>query len=171
MHEQLPYLQWDSFNSFQKRAKELKEVMDNRGSGKREISNRLGTHMGPFFHARRSLDQYFYTALDDTSARDADQVVMKRSGRMLPPEDRKMIMVDQLWLWILDQDDCDTNHNVTPAILTSFEPRTPEESTDTLKWTADLYQDIKNEIELVIRRAVNVMLDVREESLDFLENL
>lgn len=178
----LPYLQWDSFNSFQKRAKELKEVMDNRGSGKRKVLNRLGTHMGPFFHARRSLDQYFYTALDDTIARDADQVVMKRSGHVLPPEDRKMIMVDQLWLWILDQDDCDTNHNVTPAILTSFEPRTPEESTDTLKWTADLYQDIKNEIgrlpsrysnryrlaELVIRRAVNVMLDVREDSLDFL---
>ncbi len=54
----------------------------------------------PPLQLRRTLDQYFYTHLESTSYRDSDQVVyryMKKQG--LAP---KMFMVDQLWLWILN---------------------------------------------------------------------
>ncbi|KAF7502109.1 hypothetical protein GJ744_007110 [Endocarpon pusillum] len=56
----------------------------------------------PPLQLRRTLDQYFYTHLESTSHRDSDQVVyryMKKQG--LAP---KMFMVDQLWLWILNND-------------------------------------------------------------------
>jgi hypothetical protein len=62
----------------------------------------LPTNYGetPPLQLRRTLDQYFYTHLESTSHRDSDQVIyryMKKHG--LAP---KMFMVDQLWLWILN---------------------------------------------------------------------
>ena len=52
----------------------------------------------PHLHPRRTLDQYFYHGID-TAARDQDQVVYrycKRRGL-----ERKIFMVDQLWMYIL----------------------------------------------------------------------
>ena len=53
-------------------------------------------------HIRRTLDQYFYTGMKDTTARDQDQVV-NRVQRGLMNEQPKIIVVDQLWLWILNE--------------------------------------------------------------------
>ncbi|KAI9640931.1 hypothetical protein NHQ30_010772 [Ciborinia camelliae] len=50
---------------------------------------------------RRTLDQYFYTHLANTSQRDSDQVVY-RYTRDRTPYEPKMFMVDQLWLWVLN---------------------------------------------------------------------
>ncbi|KAI3320523.1 hypothetical protein HD806DRAFT_538359 [Xylariaceae sp. AK1471] len=52
-------------------------------------------------HVRRTLDQYYFPTLEDTSARDKDQVVYRgtkqgRQGRT------RVVMVDQLWLWIIN---------------------------------------------------------------------
>lgn len=79
-------------------------------------------HESPF-HPRRTLDQSYYGALKDTGSRDRDQVVYRATTpeahecidhldevtgkcrrcseeiRMVP----RLIMVDQLWLWILDE--------------------------------------------------------------------
>jgi hypothetical protein len=51
-------------------------------------------------HIRRTLDQSYYYMLDNTRSRDKDQVV-SRYGKLL---NRKpvVMMVDQLWLWILE---------------------------------------------------------------------
>ncbi|KAL2063543.1 hypothetical protein VTL71DRAFT_5348 [Oculimacula yallundae] len=49
---------------------------------------------------RRTLDQYFYTHLESTSQRDADQVVYRYTAESKEP---KIFMVDQLWLWILNE--------------------------------------------------------------------
>ena len=90
-------------------------------------------------HCRRTLDQYGYPSLRNTSVRDADQVLYKRtnksteseqgpsresamqhfsdiihSARLGHPSARahssdgtaKVLMVDQLWLWILDDRKC-----------------------------------------------------------------
>lgn len=56
-------------------------------------------HAIPPLQLRRTLDQYFYTHLKDTSRRDSDQVVYRHTKLVLEP---KIFMVDQLWLWILD---------------------------------------------------------------------
>ncbi|KAI0528046.1 hypothetical protein F5B22DRAFT_16968 [Xylaria bambusicola] len=60
-------------------------------------------------HPRRTLDQSYYFSLDDTSKRDADQTISKWTGHELPPDGRDsaapdslMIMVDQLWCWVLN---------------------------------------------------------------------
>lgn len=49
---------------------------------------------------RRTLDQYFYSHLDNTAQRDRDQVVFRytNTGNQGP----KMFMVDQMWLWIFN---------------------------------------------------------------------
>jgi hypothetical protein len=52
----------------------------------------------PPLHLRRTLDQYYYYAID-TGARDQDQVVWRYCKSRVRP--RKLFMVDQLWLWIL----------------------------------------------------------------------
>jgi hypothetical protein len=59
----------------------------------------------PKLHVRRTLDQYYYHMLKDTKARDNDQVVYRwaklaKLVQRIP--DPKVLMVDQLWLWIVD---------------------------------------------------------------------
>lgn len=51
-------------------------------------------------HMRRTLDQYFYHGID-TTQRDSDQVVWRYCDRYRRPEEPKLFMVDQLWMWIL----------------------------------------------------------------------
>ncbi|KAL2802291.1 hypothetical protein BJX63DRAFT_426163 [Aspergillus granulosus] len=52
-------------------------------------------------HPRRTLDQYFYYTLNNTSRRNQDQVVA-RYGRREGKKQPIVLMVDQLWLWRLD---------------------------------------------------------------------
>jgi hypothetical protein len=79
-------------------------------------------HEQPALHPRRTLDQSYYGALKSTKARDRDQVVYRAtvplSHTCLKEPDKnnacqqcneeirkvpRLIMVDQLWLWILDE--------------------------------------------------------------------
>lgn len=54
-------------------------------------------------HIRRTLDQAFYHTLQDTSARDRDQVVLRytRDHPPLGEDDPPILMVDQCWIWVL----------------------------------------------------------------------
>lgn len=56
-------------------------------------------------HFRRTLDQYYYYTLPTTEARDTDQVVSRYFEKTWPEEEHEnlVLMVDQLWLWILDK--------------------------------------------------------------------
>jgi hypothetical protein len=75
-------------------------------------------HERPPLHPRRTLDQSYYGALKSTGTRDRDQVVYR--GTQPVPHDcldpstcqqcrdeirkvPRLVMVDQLWLWILDE--------------------------------------------------------------------
>lgn len=62
------------------------------------------------FHIRRTLDQFYYIGMKDTEGRDQNQVVqryaVKEFHKICEEDDKvllqqKMIMVDQLWLWVL----------------------------------------------------------------------
>ncbi|KAF7934808.1 uncharacterized protein EAE98_002853 [Botrytis deweyae] len=60
----------------------------------------------PSIQVRRTLDQYFYTHLEISenvshSTRDNDQIVYRFTKNSSDP---KMFMVDQLWLWIINDD-------------------------------------------------------------------
>lgn len=56
-------------------------------------------------HMRRTLEQYYYWTAVDTTGRDHEQVVSRgtRSQNEDPDAAVRLIMVDQLWLWILDE--------------------------------------------------------------------
>jgi hypothetical protein len=94
-------------------------------------------------HPRRTLDQFGFPMLRNTDARDLDQVIFKRTRPEMPkvdsgpksiavpsidtsgldshrrepgPEDdnAKMLMVDTLWLWVLDEgrNDSSSEHTI-----------------------------------------------------------
>jgi hypothetical protein len=61
-------------------------------------------------HIRRTLDQFYYLGMEDTEDRDTNQVVQRYALKGLDKIDEnhtdlllqsKLIMVDQLWLWVL----------------------------------------------------------------------
>lgn len=60
-----------------------------------------GKPLEPLLHIRRTLDQSYFLNLKDTSQRDQDQVVYRATqghGNLT-----RVVMVDQLWLWVLDE--------------------------------------------------------------------
>ncbi|CZT00269.1 uncharacterized protein RCO7_08344 [Rhynchosporium graminicola] len=114
------------------RAALLSEAMDNHQE--QELLKAYLYHSPPF-HPRRTLDQSYYWTLKTTKKRDRDQVVYrgtapkrdfmhdyqhkgcKGSGCLQCRQDirkvPRLIMVDQLWLWILDGN----------TVITSFPKR------------------------------------------------
>ena len=75
-------------------------------------------HQDPPMHIRRTLDQSYFLTLDDTGARDRDQVVYRetKAGRSFHMRNTRVVMVDQLWLWILD----DSKITLFPVSLGTF---------------------------------------------------
>jgi hypothetical protein len=83
-------------------------------------------HADPPLQPRRTLDQSYYGALKNTEVRDRDQVVYRATTPMphecdsIHPKGKcvgcqedirkvpRLIMVDQLWLWILDESTCES---------------------------------------------------------------
>ena len=120
-------------------------------------------------HCRRTLDQYGYPSLRNTAVRDADQILYKRTKNdadtQLPKElsmkhklqssraaaarqsslpnandtVAKVLMVDQLWLWIVDN----------KTVVTFFAPKEKEDDDGGLWKEGDLrseiYQDINGD--------------------------
>ena len=93
-------------------------------------------HASAPLHPRRTLDQSYYGALKSTGTRDRDQVVYRGTRpdlhdcvdfascpqcnediRKVP----RIVMVDQLWLWVLDESESQiSEHPISaPALITS----------------------------------------------------
>ncbi|KAK4223068.1 magnesium transport protein cora [Podospora fimiseda] len=104
-------------------------------------------HAAPPMHPRRTLDQAYYGALRSTSSRDRDQVVYRATsaephdciGMEVCPQCRedvrktpRIIMVDQLWLWVLDEN----------TVLTSFPRRWGRNRPD----TSAIHQTLKHRL-------------------------
>src|SRR6266536_4781083 len=69
----------------------------------------------PPMHVRRTLDQFHYYTTDDTDVRDSDQVISRYLRRKFPEKPVPIMMVDQLWLWIVN------NSKSRPYLLTLSE--------------------------------------------------
>ncbi|KAH8434138.1 uncharacterized protein LDX57_011776 [Aspergillus melleus] len=190
----LPYLHWDTYcnllqrrNAVEKRLQQgrSKPVPDSISKASHEsqlIWEFLGSE--PPIHIRRTLDQYGYPNLRSTVARDDDQMLWKRTKKLVDPNeelgqlssfqetgdppkpimDGKVLMVDQLWLWIVD-----------PRTVVTFFPK--QEATTAegkLYEQANLFNSIYNELNgdlarrfetagdlaaLIVLHAVTVLLD------------
>jgi hypothetical protein len=69
-------------------------------------------HETPPLHIRRTLDQSFYYTLSDQDIRDRDldQVVYRYTNEVMTSP--RILMVDQLWLWIIDEPGQPSNSHV-----------------------------------------------------------
>lgn len=110
----------------------------------------------PPIHFRRTLDQFGYSNLRSTVARDDDQMLWKRTRKEVNLEtelgdsaqiqdasslpkpflDGKVLMVDQLWLWIVDQ----------RTVVTFFPRQEATTSESKLHEQANLHNSIYNEL-------------------------
>ncbi|KAI1868830.1 hypothetical protein JX265_006809 [Neoarthrinium moseri] len=110
LHLYLPYMAWQYYGDFEKgcalRLSGASETLDRQNTGSDEDSNARNDAR---VHPRRSLDQFYYSSLADTSKRDADQTISKWTGSDIPEDGRNeaaadslMIVVDQIWCWVLD---------------------------------------------------------------------
>ena len=141
----------------------------------------------PPLHLRRTLDQFGYANLRSTVSRDDDQMLWKRTRRPIqsdfhfgvqepqveeqdtfdsrrPVMDGKVLMVDQLWLWIIDQ----------RTVVTFFPNQEASTSEEKLYEQINLHTSIYNELNgdlarrfetagdlaaLIVLHAVTVLLD------------
>lgn len=217
----LPYLHWDSFKNLQQRAEIIhkrrqqpharpvdKEVANGNSMEHKLIWQHL-TSAWPV-HCRRTLDQYGYPTLRNTTVRDGDQILYKRTKLMFDPEATqpkestkkqkrllkrtltgkqpptsdeddgaplfattlsslddgaaKVLMVDQLWLWIVDKE----------TVVTFFGSKEKEETDKGLRGEGNLRSEIYRDVNgdyanqckdpfdfaaLAVYHAVKAMLD------------
>ncbi|KAK2606495.1 hypothetical protein N8I77_005238 [Diaporthe amygdali] len=96
-------------------------------------------------HPRRTLDQFFYHGLD-TSARDRDQVVYRYCENQ--GQQRKIFMVDQLWLFILGKD----------LVVTCFPGRWEHQQRDPLNVLDGIMEEMNAKTRPAIRSAYDLAI-------------
>lgn len=102
----MPYLHYETDESRQKMMDAIKIVSSAKNANSRDKTPDMMLLEGylnhkPSLHPRRTLDQFFYRGID-TSARDRDQVVYRYCEAH--GHQRKVFMVDQLWVLVLNKD-------------------------------------------------------------------
>ena len=146
----LPYLHWDTFKNMQRQAAIIKkrseqaharpvipEIASSTSMAHKLIWQYL-TSDRPV-HCRRTLDQYGYPNLRNTAVRDADQIFYKRTKQTSGVDHdntAKVLMVDQLWLWIMDNQ----------TVITFFAAKEKEENDYGLSREGDLRSEIYQDI-------------------------
>jgi hypothetical protein len=81
-----------------------------------EMLIRQHLYADPPLHIRRTLEQYYYWTTEDTGPRDRKQVVYRGTRLRRDPEALpRVIMVDQLWLWILDDSEFSGAYSSIPV--------------------------------------------------------
>ncbi|KIW75774.1 hypothetical protein Z517_10517 [Fonsecaea pedrosoi CBS 271.37] len=127
----MPYIHWEKWETFVDMRDYVKSIMQDRGEMHEADKHKklIWAYLNPKdgsnpIHLRRTLDQYYYFSLDDTSDRDGDQVTGRLFDRGDLVGDKVLMMVDQLWLWV-----------VGDMVFTSFPQRwsyqgEPHERTD-----------------------------------------
>lgn len=192
----LPYLHWDSFKNLKQRAgiihkrrqqPHARPVDKEVASGKSMEHKLIWQHLSSAWpvHCRRTLDQYGYPTLRNTTVRDGDQILYKRTkprpdletiqtkdatkkhenqkrslrrtltgrlpiaanedddGVLLAPtltgvDDgaAKVLMVDQLWLWIMDKE----------TVITFFGSKEKEDMDKGLRGEGNLRSEIYRDV-------------------------
>ncbi len=146
----LPYLHWDTFRNMQRQAAIIKKrseqaqawpVIPEIASSKSMVDKLIWQHLTSDrpIHCRRTLDQYGYPSLRNTAVRDADQILYKRTKRTSGADHdntAKVLMVDQLWLWIMDNQ----------TVITFFAAKEKEENDYGLSRAGDLLSEIRKDI-------------------------
>ncbi|CAD6500059.1 BgTH12-04164 [Blumeria graminis f. sp. triticale] len=144
----MPYIHFESHHRQLERQKAISRA-ETLHSSHFKNSERAGTfdemliraHLSKSnvsLHPRRTLDQSFYHNID-TKSRDQDQVVYRyqlKSSSSNDGVDPKILMVDQLWMWILGKD----------LIVTLFPQSWQQPKNDPLNVLDSVIEDINSKI-------------------------
>ena len=210
----LPYLHWDTFQRLEQRAQIIRKrgkqsdatpINEDVAHGKSMEHKLIWQYHSSNqpLHCRRTLDQYGYPSLRNTSVRDHDQVLYKQTRTQRAPDESlvkptsmqhitailhaardpglhaskvktlkdshaKVLMVDQLWLWILDDE----------TVVSFAAPKERDEGDAGLHEQGDLrrviYKDINGDFSrpcddcfdfaaLAVYHAVTALLDQIED--------
>jgi hypothetical protein len=101
----MPFLHWDLVELQSRRADLIKGARKPASTPKENATQDeklIAWYLNDAhpLHVRRTLDQYYYHTLADTTERDEDQLANRfQAARKLEP--KVLTMVDQLWLWVL----------------------------------------------------------------------
>ncbi|KAI0858773.1 hypothetical protein F4860DRAFT_526840 [Xylaria cubensis] len=107
---------------FEKFRDQIRHYQEKLGEGKSKCDRLINAYFARethHLHIRRTLDQFYYE--EDTDVRDTSQVVQRYAVKGLPKISKKetmsskLIMVDQLWLWMLQNQEKAKN-----IVITSF---------------------------------------------------
>ncbi|RAK85145.1 hypothetical protein BO79DRAFT_201721 [Aspergillus costaricaensis CBS 115574] len=188
------YLHWDTYWNLVQRRKVVEDrlrqgrfrpVPDDISKASLE-SKLIWRYLGsePPIHIRRTLDQFGYPNLRSTVARDDDQMLWKRTKKVVNLNDEikisaeaesstntkntfmdgKVLMVDQLWLWVVDE----------KTVVTFFPNQEATTAEGKLYEQSNLYSSIYNELNgdlarrfetagdlasLIVLHATTVLLD------------
>lgn len=128
-------------------------------------------------HVRRTLDQFGYYTIADTTSRDKDQVVDRyaRAHHMTDQTVPPMLMVDQCWLWVL------RNNTVLTCFPHRWNRSAQSDSTDVYESILEMLDDPihRNKVQnagqlasVIIDRCAGNVLDrdlIKDEHLRFLD--
>jgi hypothetical protein len=139
----LPFLHWESHNDWKKRQRRLQAVTEGHDPtpcADRDLLREYLYHKSPL-HDRRTLNQAYYYNHSTTETLSDGQVIQRITSSANDPGEEKMIMVDQLWLWVIKGSKTNADGIVTPEpdlIITAF----PERFDGAPDPSANVYQGI-----------------------------
>jgi hypothetical protein len=155
----MPYLHFETVQSHQDMYKFGKHFtgkkvlpsseLDKPGTNEKDVALFRAHLNSPeqSLHVRRTLDQSFYHHIN-TEGRDRDQVIHRFQKNFTSTDDgeSKILMVDQLWMWVIGQN----------LIVTSFSPRWAQPKKDPL----DLLDYVKSIVELGSREPIRSVYEL-----------
>ena len=146
----LPYLNWESFQAWQERQQLIHNISTGRPCKLQADSELIEKHLhhktSPL-HDRRTLHQAFYHSFGMTrSLPEYNQVMQRFTSEIASEAEAKLLVVDQLWLWVIrgvepiGEDGDDTS--IPDLVITAFPGRF-----NGLYDSADVYHGIIQHIE------------------------
>jgi hypothetical protein len=144
----MPYLNWESVKAWDERQRLLGDVKDNRAcqpQADTEFVREFLHHDTSPLHDRRTLHQAYYHDFGMTRPLpDYDQVMHRFTSKMGQGE-AKLVIVDQLWLWVIkggSVSDSDSGERHPDLVITAFPQRFNGEYN-----SADIYHGIIQHLE------------------------
>jgi len=121
----MPYIHWESEDKRGEMSQMIKEIQSSEEYDLKRIKRMIKKLVGKEehysnanhallanylftdpprspLHIRRTLNQFQYYMTEDTDARDADQVIARYFQRRHKDKPVPIMMIDQLWLWIVN---------------------------------------------------------------------
>lgn len=159
----MPYLHFESNNKRQEMQEAIERAENLRsplcpplGKAKTYDEMLIRAHLATStasLHVRRTLDQSFYHNID-TQSRDQDQVVYRYQLRGTSIEDSevdpKIVMVDQLWMWVLGPN----------LIVTSFPQRWQQPKNDPLNVLDNVIEDINSKTREPVKSVYDLAMTI-----------